>query len=239
MNMARGSSAARAVSWLMLAVYVFVVSGVPLPFAGSPAATGSPAAKRLAGKDRSRPFPCMDKPCGCATAEQCFSNCCCNTPAELLAWAKANRVDPATLVALQQRAAAPCSSQPAASCCGSVAEAPTCCSAAAAAPASEDLCAEYRSLAASPSCCEATATAAPQQPADDLPHDFVAGPGISLKAMLACGGILAGWSAATTSLPAPAVVRVERSTTCCGRIALADDVGTSIDPSPDAPPPRA
>ena len=111
--------------------------------------------------------------------------------------------------------------------------------AAAAAPASEDLCAEYRSLAASPSCCEATATAAPQQPADDLPHDFVAGPGISLKAMLACGGILAGWSAATTSLPAPAVVRVERSTTCCGRIALADDVGTSIDPSPDAPPPRA
>jgi hypothetical protein len=238
--MARGSSAARAVSWLMLAAYVLVVSGVPLPFAGSPAATGSPAAKRLAGKDRSQPFPCMDKTCGCATAEQCLSSCCCNTPAELLAWAKANRVDPATLMALQQRAADPRPASAAASCCSAAGAAPVCCSAATPpAPAAEDVCAEYRSLAASDSCCEATAAAAPQQPADDVPRDGVAVTGISLKAMLACGGILAGWSAATTSLPAPAVVRVERSTACCGRIVLADDVGTSIDPTPDAPPPRA
>jgi hypothetical protein len=240
MNMARGSSVARAVSWLMLAVYVFVVSGVPLPFAGSPAATGSPAAKRLAGKDRSRPFPCMDKPCGCATAEQCLSSCCCNTPAELLAWAKANRVDPATLMALQQRAAAPRPAPAAGSCCSAAGAAPACCSATTPpAPAAEDVCAEYCSLAASSSCCEAMAAAAPQQPAADVPRDAVAVSGISLKAMLACGGILAGWSAATTSLPAPAAVCVERSTACCGRIALADDVGTSIDPTPDAPPPRA
>jgi hypothetical protein len=238
--MARDSLTSRAVSWLMLAAYVLVVSGVPLPFAGSPAPTGSSAAKRLADKDRSRPFPCMDKPCGCATAEQCFSNCCCNTPAELLAWAKANRVDPATLMALQQRAADPRPAPAAASCCASGDAAPACCSAAAPpAPAAENVCAEYRSLAASASCCDAKAAAAPQQPADDVPRDGVAVRGISLKAMLACGGILAGWSAATTSLPAPAVVRVERSTACCGRIALADDVGTSIDPSPDAPPPRA
>lgn len=225
----------------MLAVYMIVVSGVPLPFAISPAATGSPAAKRLAGKDRSKPFPCMDKPCGCATAEQCFSNCCCNTPAELLAWAKANRVDPATLVALQQRAADPRPAPAAASCCAAGGAAPACCSAdAAPAAAAEDLCcAEDRARGPSGSCCDATAAAAPQQPADDLPHDAVAATGISLKAMLACGGILAGWSAATTSLPAPAVVRVDRSTACCGRIVLADDVGTSIDPTPDAPPPRA
>jgi hypothetical protein len=221
--MARGSSAARAVSWLMLAAYVLVVSGVPLPFAGSLAATGSLAAKRLADKDRSRPFPCMDKPCGCATAEQCFSSCCCNTPAELLAWAEARGLDPSTLMALGARAAGARPAPATPSCCSSADEAPTCCAASAAAP----------------SCCEATAAAAPQQPADDLPSDVVAGPGISLKSMLACGGILAGWSAATTSLPAPAVVCVERSTACCGRIVLADDVGTSIDPTPVAPPPRA
>ena len=207
----------------MLAAYGLVVSGVPLPLAGSLAATGSPAAERLAGKDRSRPFPCMDKPCGCATAEQCFSNCCCNTPAELLAWAQANRLDPATLMALHERATAARPTPATASCCSSANESPTCCAASAAAP----------------SCCEVTTAAAPQQPADDVTEEAVASPGISLKAMLACGGILAGWSAATISLPAPAIVSVERSAACCGRIAVADDVGTSIDPTPDAPPPRA
>jgi hypothetical protein len=114
----------RFTAWMALLGYAIVASGVPLPMgAASPAASNSPAAKRLAGKDRSQPFPCMDKPCGCATAEQCFSNCCCNTPAELMAWAKANRVDPAVLVALKRRAAAPapettcCSAK--ASCCES------------------------------------------------------------------------------------------------------------------------
>jgi len=221
--MARGRSAARAVSWLMLAVYGLVVSGVPLPFAGSIAATGSPAAKRLAGKDRSRPFPCMDKPCGCATAEQCFSSCCCNSPAELLAWAKANRLDPATLLALHERVAAVRPAPATASCCAAAAETPSCCAAPAAAP----------------SCCDALTGAAPQQPADNVAADVVNSPGISLKAMLACGGILDGWAAATMSLPAPAIVSVERSAQCCGRLALADDTGTSIDQIPDAPPPRA
>jgi hypothetical protein len=119
----------RFTAWMALFGYAIVASGLPLPMgAASPAASNSPAAKRLAGKDRSRPFPCMDKPCGCATAEQCFSNCCCNTPAELMAWAKANRVDPAVIVALKRRAAAPapettcCSAK--ASCCESSAPEP-------------------------------------------------------------------------------------------------------------------
>ena len=207
----------------MLAVYGLVVSGVPLPVAGSLAATGSPAAKRLAGKDRSRPFPCMDKPCGCATAEQCFSNCCCNTAAELLAWAEANRLDPATLMTLHARAAGARPAPATPSCCSSANEAPTCCAASAAAP----------------SCCADAAASPAEQPAGEVPNDAVASPGISLRAMLACGGILAGWSAATTSLPAPAVVHIERSAACCGRLVLADDVGISIDQTPDAPPPRA
>jgi hypothetical protein len=70
----------------------------------------------------------MDKPCGCATAEQCFSNCCCNTPAELLAWAKANRVEPGVIAALAGRVSG--TTPVGESCCS--AKQKTCCSASAA-----------------------------------------------------------------------------------------------------------
>ena len=182
--MARGSSASRAVTWLMLAAYVVVVSGVPLPIAGSPPGAGSPAAERLADKDRSRPFPCMDKPCGCATAEQCFSSCCCNSPAELLAWAEAHHLDPATLLALHGRVAATVPEAPAAVCwCSSASEAPSCCATVAATSADKPAPADEGN----------SAPASPRM--------------ISLKAMLACGGVLAGWTEAVTSLPPPTVLR--------------------------------
>lgn len=38
------------------------------------------------GKDRSRPFPCQDRPCGCRTAEQCWQRCCCFSREQRLAW---------------------------------------------------------------------------------------------------------------------------------------------------------
>lgn len=43
-------------------------------------------------KDRSQPFPCQNRPCGCRSAEQCWKKCCCFSNAEKLAWAKANQV---------------------------------------------------------------------------------------------------------------------------------------------------
>lgn len=45
-------------------------------------------------KDKSAPFPCMDRPCGCANAESCWRKCCCHTNAEKVAWAKKNNVTP-------------------------------------------------------------------------------------------------------------------------------------------------
>jgi hypothetical protein len=46
------------------------------------------------------PFPCQGHRCGCTSAEQCWSHCCCFTPGQRLAWAAANGVDPpAELVA--------------------------------------------------------------------------------------------------------------------------------------------
>jgi len=39
-------------------------------------------------------FPCEGCLCGCATAEQCWDDCCCHSLEERWAWAKANGVTP-------------------------------------------------------------------------------------------------------------------------------------------------
>jgi len=123
--MRRDSRVCRATLWLATIGYALVASGLPIPLGLDHGIRSAASDKRLAGKDHSRPFPCMDKPCGCATAEQCFSRCCCNTPAELLAWAKANRVEPGVISALAGRVAATTPSGE--SCCASKNK--TCCSA--------------------------------------------------------------------------------------------------------------
>jgi hypothetical protein len=204
----------RITSWMALIGYALVASGLPLPMgAASPAASNSPAAKRLAVKDRSQPFPCMDKPCGCATAEQCFSNCCCNTPAELLAWAQANRLDPAVIVALKRRAAAPA---PEASCCSTAAK-PACCA-----------------EAAKASCCESSVPE-PREP-EDSPvsvHTVV------LRAMLACGGSVAEWLAVGAALPPPPVMACDRAAEPIASLILTDESSLSERLAPEGPPPRS
>jgi hypothetical protein len=97
----------RWVTCVALGGYALVMSGLPLPL-GLLAGVGRPDAvgdRLLAAKDRSRPFPCRDKPCGCVSADQCFKKCCCHTPAQLLAWARRNDLEPAVLATLERRAA--------------------------------------------------------------------------------------------------------------------------------------
>jgi hypothetical protein len=57
--------------------------------------TGLPVVRPLAqrGKDKSQPFLCQDRPCGCMSADECLRGCCCFSARERLAWAKANHVD--------------------------------------------------------------------------------------------------------------------------------------------------
>lgn len=43
-------------------------------------------------KDQSSPYPCMNRACGCASAEQCWKRCCCFTNQQKVAWAKQNEV---------------------------------------------------------------------------------------------------------------------------------------------------
>ncbi len=217
-------------TWSAIVGYGLVASGIPLP-CGTVSAGSAVAGKRLSAKDCSRPFPCMNKPCGCATAEQCFTNCCCHTAAETLAWAKAHQVDPAVIAALQRRVAAP--PAPAASCC-SVPK--SCCAAAAAgeeAPADSlagpEICSDYQSLATTP--------AVPSRVADEPDADSVSVRVVSLRAMLACGGLVAEWLACGASLPPSPVVFVV-SCECFELVAGTSDRMSSLRLAPDVPPPR-
>jgi hypothetical protein len=63
-------------------VYLLAALEIPLPL------------PVMARTDGGQPFPCQNHPCGCRTAEQCWSHCCCFTAEERWAWAKANNVEP-------------------------------------------------------------------------------------------------------------------------------------------------
>jgi hypothetical protein len=58
---------------------------------------GFPAPRKVV-KDRSTPFPCQDKPCGCQNAAACWKSCCCHTNAQKVAWAKQHGVAPPEFV---------------------------------------------------------------------------------------------------------------------------------------------
>lgn len=217
----------RITTWCAVWGYVLLASGLPLPFGVvQPVAGGAArdaAGKRLAGKDRSRPFPCMDKPCGCATAEQCFTSCCCHTPAETLAWARTRGVERSVLEALARRAGVTNDPTASGGCCSAMSDAePSCCAA----------------TGSPPACCTVQmATADVPQPA---PEPAVAPMRtITLRAMLACGGIVAQWSAVAAA-PPPARLHppllLDRSV---ASIMIRSESVRTQRPAPAAPPPRA
>lgn len=222
-------TAQRTVAWLALACHVLVSSGLPLPPA--PRGVGRAAAARLAAKDRSRPFPCMDKPCGCATAEQCFTSCCCRTPAQRLAWARAHQVAPAVLAALEHRVAR--RSAASAGCCTSQRRAAPA-RAAVETPADgldgPDVCRDYRSLAADP--------ALPEVPADDTGTEAPVPGSVILRDMLACGGVVSAWLACGVALPPPPRVAAPGPDASAGSLVLRDVVAASICADRVPPPPR-
>ncbi len=71
----------RLVGGLLIAAYVVVAAGIPLPTVSRPAKSGEL-------------FPCAASGCGCDSAEKCWRSCCCHTLAERLAWAEKNGVTP-------------------------------------------------------------------------------------------------------------------------------------------------
>lgn len=71
----------RSMGGTMIAAYVLVAAGIPLPTIREPAKSGER-------------FPCESCGCGCDSAEKCWQSCCCHTLAERLAWAEKNGVKP-------------------------------------------------------------------------------------------------------------------------------------------------
>lgn len=202
----------RSTAWCAVLGYAVVASGLPLPFGSPPSdpltgCTDPGAVRLLAEKDRSRPFPCMNSPCGCATADQCFTNCCCHSPAERLAWARARGCEAVVRAALA-RAATP-RPEKAASCC-----------------AAKEACSAQQA-----DCRAAKAEQPASAPA------AVRCRSVSLRAMLACAGIVQQWFAAGSSLPPP---RVEppRLLPCRQRVVVVDARTDSPCAVPDVPPPR-
>jgi hypothetical protein len=234
----------RWVTGIALALYALVVSGLPLPLgAVSPQGRSDPVGERLlAAKDRARPFPCRDKPCGCVSAEQCFKKCCCHTPAQLLAWAKRNDLEPAVLAALERRAAtevAAATIVSAASCCTtpSIIAKATCCTVdppAVPPNVMTDCCSTGRSPASDGVAC-VVAVGDPEPRAEEEPLSRRT---VVLKAMLACGGIVAEWFSIGGAPPPPAVVAV--AVVSPPAVTLVDH-DESLRPRhvvPDVPPPR-
>ncbi len=90
-----------------LAAYLVAAVGVPLP--------------AYVRKQSSEPFPCQHHACGCATAEQCWQDCCCYSPEQKLAWAHENHVQPpehlVAQVATIRATASHCAAKPSGQCC--------------------------------------------------------------------------------------------------------------------------
>lgn len=227
------ASGTRLVAWFALGCHLLVASGVALPLAVAPTDGAGDAAARLAAKDRSRPFPCMDKACGCVSAEQCFAGCCCHTPSWQLAWARAHGVEPAVLAALERRASGAAPST--AGCRADRAAEPACCETQATAESPSidgpDVCSAYRSLAAKPAATPAPASP-PDTPAGTPPRVVI------LRDMLACGGIATAWLACGTALPPPPRIEPPAHDAPAGAIAARDECAASAFMEPSAPPPR-
>ncbi len=201
----------RLLRWMVLLGYVLVAGGLPLPVGNGTltAALNPAAARRLAGKDRSQPFPCMDSPCGCTTAAQCFESCCCHTPAELLAWATQRSLSIDVLQSLQRRVAGDGSAHaatPPLAACGELtadeAACGACCCEAAPAPETVACCSERDAEAATGSCCEAMVMETGSSDVVPLSKRMVV-----LQAMRACGGLASEWLACGCApLPEPTCV---------------------------------
>ncbi|MDQ3331360.1 MAG: hypothetical protein M3552_12015 [Planctomycetota bacterium] len=62
-------------------------------------------------------FPCQGHGCGCQSANDCWFGCCCMSPAQRLAWAKANQIEPPAGLRQLARDKAAAKTNPIAACC--------------------------------------------------------------------------------------------------------------------------
>ena len=206
------SRAWRMCGWMSVGLYLTVALGIAFPL---PRPT-----LNAAGKDTTTPFPCMNSPCGCRTAEHCWRHCCCHTLAERIEWARQNHVQPPDDVLAEAKAQGiECDSPQVDSCRGDSGEG--CC------------CRHQHSTSADnePSACGSSSdgAAASRQARMD---------GIVLIKALQCQGFGADWLLSVVSLPPPQAVRWLTDWNLTAPIAFGTQLGTSFSAEPPTPPPR-
>jgi hypothetical protein len=184
-------------------------------------------------KDLSQPFPCQDHACGCRSAEECWRHCCCFSPDERQAWARAHHVEPPAYAEpavargwnsprLRDQAAGKEHSTTRCASCPEHRAEPTagrCCSA----PSPARTC-----------CHETTSPAA--KPA---PSDGPAGPRwVSGLAALKCRGLSTLWVSSGAVLPPPALLSWAPVWPPAGSLAYHDAAPLPVLSCPPEPPPR-
>jgi hypothetical protein len=188
----------------------YLAGGVGLPL---------PSGDRTA-KDHSQPYPCMDHPCGCATAEQCWRHCCCFTPEEKFVWAAAHGVTPPAYAErpsggwhtarLRDREAG--NSAPEAGCCA---------------------CAAHQADGVGAGCCQS-----PARPAADSPKALGRYRWVVGAAALRCRGLSTFWVSAGAALRPPPLVTWRPSWAPTGRSAEVSLTASRLARTPPIPPPR-
>ena len=204
----------------MLAAYVAVVAGVPLP----------------AGKTQHKSgelFPCASSSCGCDSADTCWSGCCCHTLPQRLAWAKQNNVRPPEFALVEARRAgldtSPWNGSPklvkatvaAKSCCSSknsVAAAPSCCS---------------KKTAAAGTCCSSKR----DSKSDDNDRNNSDRNIIGWRA-LACHGQSLNWLAAVPTLITVELELADEFPLVAWLGPHSSDIAAGFDDAPTPPPPE-
>jgi hypothetical protein len=221
----------RAGTALVLCAYLVSTFGLPLP-----------ASSRR--KDSHVPFPCQGSACGCQTAEQCWTQCCCWTVEEHWAWARAHHVRPPDYARRPEPKGTDRSDEPAgewrttprreAASANTLAQAGCSCGS----DRAEQACTD---AVARPCCAKATRAAGccKDQPSAANAHPS----GVSLRwvpgvSALRCQGLTALWSGAAPSLPPPALVTWEVGPDLVTRLPFADESATQVPLVPPVPPPR-
>lgn len=188
-------------TWLAILGYGVLALGLPLPagMRSRGAVPGLDAAGMIAAKDRSVPFPCMNSPCGCASADQCFRDCCCTTLAERLAFARRHRLDADLVATLEARMTAGgdlAARKPQGSCCASDDRVVNSC-------CESEQKSDAQAAQAKSRCCDDGVTAEADD-AEPVPAVAEGRPRqVTLRAMLACQGLVTSWLAVGGAPPAP------------------------------------
>jgi hypothetical protein len=199
--------------------YLAAAIGFPLPAA--------PAVR----KDLSQPFPCQDHLCGCQNAEQCWSSCCCFTPAERFARAESHGVRPPAYA--EKPAADGWRTVPLREKSGDDAAPTTCCGDG---TPDRSCCPKCRS-ASRASCCEREAQEQPLA----APGLAEAGRGVRwamLVSALRCRGLTTLWVASGAVVVPPPAIPSASGSLAPERLRPKDFFATRLTRTPPAPPPR-